>query len=98
MPASEKQPERALTPKELAELGWLSRWYERQTRERNVMCTGKHAFDTFDAAAQTIRKESQRRETEPYRCKVCHQWHVGNARATRERRLKFFKQRREDHR
>lgn len=90
MRACAKPPELRMSPSELAELKWLVHWYERQCRERRVMCDGKHKFDTFTAAAQTIRPGSARRETEPYKCKVCQFWHVGSARSTRERRLKFF--------
>lgn len=49
-------------------------------------CRGKHAFDSFEqanAVAKRIRRSKgtkrggSRTPPAPYRCSVCHQWHLG---------------------
>jgi hypothetical protein len=47
-------------------------------------CTGKSAFDTWHEANRRARRMRQRgngAHVEPYHCKHCNQFHVGEARS-----------------
>ncbi len=53
-------------------------------------CTGKHRFESFEAARAGVRPHMGNR-VEPYRCPVCTGWHVGTSDIRRREQKKRFK-------
>lgn len=56
-----------------------------------AQCNGKHRFDSFNQAASTLVGRELRHKAEPYRCGVCHAWHIGGI--FRQKRLTFLRRR-----
>lgn len=63
----------------MAELRWLlyKQFQREKTTNRQAACVGKQAFDTIQMAQAAMRSEDTRRACQPYRCRYCFRWHIG---------------------
>lgn len=54
----------------------------KREQAKMASCDGKFGFNSFAAAARTIRKSNRNKgqasKLGPYRCKICGQYHVGS--------------------
>lgn len=66
-----------MRPEDWAELRRLAQELMRKETMRLSSCTGKQGFDSRPEALRTIRPRVQG-IVSPYRCRVCHRYHVGS--------------------
>lgn len=56
-------------------------------------CVGKNRFETRKDAKKTAQywlKRSKSRRLHPYKCKVCHYWHLTSVRQGKNRQIKVI--------
>lgn len=80
-----------MKPEEFTELKRLVQ-YDAASRGAKVTrelsdCRGKHRFESFAAAARTLRRKDLRHEAQPFHCRVCGGYHIGSVIMTRQKRL-----------
>lgn len=44
-----------------------------------VACAGKLAYETKYQALKVIRRQKNKKDMHPYRCRACQQWHIGQS-------------------
>lgn len=58
---------------------WLRLAYRRYSADRiDAGCTGKASFPDPVSARLAMPRRDQSYGAHPYRCKNCHQWHIGS--------------------
>ena len=87
--------EQTMPPDDLEWLGRLARLDKKQRQFQQIHCGGKHKFNDYDTANQTVQRGRLQKKVHVYHCMNCHGWHVGNLVASREKRL--IKDRRMQH-
>ena len=46
---------------------------------QTVACAGKLAYETKYRALKVIRRQKNKKDMHPYRCRSCMQWHIGQS-------------------
>lgn len=88
-----------MTPAEMDELRYLVQWYQQQVgrlaflERKKSACEGKDRFATNNQARKAISPRLSR-FAHTYQCSICHQWHVGGLRASRDQRIGHMMDRR----
>lgn len=75
-----------MNPRDFHELRNLAHLDARKRAYRDTACSGKHTFDSFDAARRTMNRDLLK-VARPYHCGSCGGFHIGSIATRRGKRM-----------